>query len=259
MKKVLILAVGFVLTVITVLVVSVAMVFVGRKELQPTGSLAEGVLAIKDGFTSAYCLDAGDGQYVLVDAGKDPKGGAILTALAARHIEPEAIVAILLTHGHPDHTAAVPLFPKAGIFALEKEAGVVAGTEGSHAPIGRVLGLFSKPTGLHITHPVNDGDRFTVNKLPIRVFAVPGHTGGSAVFFAQQTLFFGDSADANKDGTFTGSPWLMSDDAEQNVASLKRLAQRLAPEAATVKTLVFAHSGALQEGLAPLTTFAAAH
>ncbi len=259
MRRVFVLAGAFVAIVIAVLVGSVAMVFAGRKDLQPTGSLSAGVLAIKDGFTSAYCLDAGDGQYVLVDAGKDEKGEAILAALATQHIAPEAIVAVLLTHGHSDHTAAVPLFHNAEIAALPEEAGVIAGTEGSRAPIGRFLGFLAKPTGIRITHAVHDGEVLTVNKLPIHIFAVPGHTDGSAAFLARGALFLGDSADAKKDGTFTGSPWLMSDDAAQNVESLKRLAQRLAPEAEAIKALVFAHSGALHEGLAPLTTFAAAH
>ena len=258
MKRTLIAFFAIVSTLVAVLVISVAIVFAGRKGLQPTGSLSEGVLAIKDGYTSAYCLDAGDGQYVLIDAGKDDKGEAIKAALAAQHIQPEAIRAILLTHGHPDHTAAVPLFPKAEVVALQEEVGVVEGTEGSHAPIGILLGS-PKPTGLHVTHPAHDGEVFTVNKLPIRIFATPGHTPGSAAFLTNGALFLGDSADAKKDDTFEGAPWLASDSQSQNIASLKHLAERLAAEPESVKILVFAHSGALKAGLTPLATFAAAH
>ena len=259
MKRVLTMVGALLIGIVAMLVISVAMVFAGRKALQTTGSLTEGVLSIKDGFSSAYCLDAGDGQFVLVDAGKDPKGEAILTALAAQHIQPEAIRAYPAdprpSRSHGRHLVV----PRCEVVALPEETGVVEGTEGSHSPIGSLLSFTLKPTGIKITHPVHDGDVFTVNKLPIRIFAVPGHTPGSAAFLARGALFLGDSADAKKDGTFAGAPWLMSDSSEQNMASLKRLAQRLASEADAVKLLVFAHSGALQEGLAPLTAFAAAH
>lgn len=46
------------------------------------------------------------------------------------------------------------------------------------------------------------------------------------------------------------------DSQEEDRASLVRLGQRLEKDGAVVKAIVFAHSGALTEGLTPLTTFA---
>ena len=53
-----------------------------------------------------------------------------------------------------------------------------------------------------------------------------------------------------------GSPWLFSDDADQNRASLAGLATRLAAGKDEVRAIVFAHSGALTRGLDPLVEFA---
>jgi hypothetical protein len=69
-------------------------------------------------------------------------------------------------------------------------------------------------------------------------------------------LFLGDAADAGRDGALKGAPWVFSDSQADDRASLVRLEQRLAKEGADVSVIAFAHSGALFEGLAPLTTFA---
>ena len=90
--------------------------------------------------------------------------------------------------------------------------------------------------------------------MPVTAFAVPGHTPGSAVFFARGVLFFGDSAGASKDGVVMKAVGLFSKNSGQNVASLKALATRLAPRSAEIKMLAFGHTGPL-EGFAPLAAF----
>jgi hypothetical protein len=55
-----------------------------------------------------------------------------------------------------------------------------------------------------------------------------------------------------------GSSWAFSESQAQDRASLVRLQQLLAKENADVKTIVFAHSGVLTQGLAPLAAFAGA-
>ena len=69
-------------------------------------------------------------------------------------------------------------------------------------------------------------------------------------------LFFGDSADASRDGQVKGAPWLFTEDTAQDRLSLIHLADRLRQEGTEVKALIFSHSGALTRGLEPLITFA---
>ncbi|MGA3122339.1 MAG: MBL fold metallo-hydrolase [Polyangiaceae bacterium] len=201
--------------------------------------LAPGVETVKDGFVSVFMLDAGPGKVALIDAGKDGSGKAILAALARRGLTPAAVAAIFLTHGHGDHTAGCKLFPDAQVYALENEVSLIG-------------------TAAKVTHALNDGDTADVGDLHMEVFAMPGHTPGSAVYLARGVLFFGDSAGAAKDGTMMKAVPLFSKDPAQNVASLKALSARLQPRMAEIKTLAFAHTGPLV-AVQPLFVFAASH
>lgn len=198
-----------------------------------------GVVTVKDGFVSVFVLESGPGKVVLVDAGNDEKGTALLAALSTRGLTPASVSAILLTHGHRDHVAGCKLFPSAEVYAMDNEQ--------------TLIGDAAK-----VTHPLKDGDAFDVGELHVEAFAVPGHTDGSAVYFARGVLFFGDSAGATKDGKVAKAVGIFTKDSPQNVASLKALSTRLQPRSAEVKELAFAHSGPL-DGFAPLAAFAAAN
>lgn len=238
-----------VLLLVAVPAVPLASAFIGISKVEDGKELAPGARVVKDGYTSLSMLDVGDGKVALIDAGDDKTGKSILAALAKKGLDAQAVTAILLTHGHPDHTAACPLFPNAKIYALAAEVPLIEGTAGAKSPLSKVMS--AKPTGIHVTNPVADGDTITLGATKIRVFAVPGHTAGSAAYLADGALYLGDSAAAETSGKVRGAPWLFSDDQAQNVASLHALGERLRPEAATIKYLVPAHSGVL-EGLSPL-------
>jgi len=198
--------------------------------------VAPGVETVKDGFVSVFLLDVGPGKVALVDAGNDKSGKAVLAALSRRSLGPQAVSAILLTHGHPDHMAACKLFPDAQVYALEAEVSLIG-------------------DAVKVTHPLKDGGAFDVGELHVEVFAVPGHTAGSAVYLTRGVLFFGDSAGASKSGQMMKAVRFFSKDSAQNVASLKALEARLRPRAAEVKELAFAHTGPLV-GFEPFTAFA---
>ncbi len=198
-----------------------------------------GVETVKDGFVSVFVLDVGPGKVALVDAGKDASGKAILAALAGRGLTPASVVAIFLTHGHGDHTAACKLFPDAQVYALASEVALVG-------------------DAARVTHPLEDGEVSDVGDVHVETFAVPGHTPGSAVYLARGALFFGDSAGASKDGAMMKAVRLFSKDSAQNVASLKALEARLQPRAAEIKALAFAHTGPLA-GYEPFVAFASSH
>jgi hypothetical protein len=70
-------------------------------------------------------------------------------------------------------------------------------------------------------------------------------------------LFTGDSAEATKNAKLAAGHRLFTENPAQDRASLRQLAQRLAPSVAEVKAIACAHSGVLTRGLAPLTEFAA--
>ena len=97
--------------------------------------------------------------------------------------------------------------------------------------------------GFRVTDPLQDGQHVAVGTATITALHIPGHTGGSAAYLFHDVLFLGDSANGRADGTVVSAPWVVSDDVDQNVASLTALRERLAGMGRSVKTLAFGHSG----------------
>jgi glyoxylase-like metal-dependent hydrolase (beta-lactamase superfamily II) len=201
--------------------------------------LAPGVTIVKDAFVSVAVLDVAADKVALVDCGNDKEAKAVLAALAERKLAAASVAAIFLTHGHGDHTNGCRAFPSAEVYAMQEDVALIG-------------------AAADVKHPLKDGDVTELGDLRVEAFATPGHTPGSAVYFARGVLFFGDSAGGAKDGTMMPAVRLFSKDPDQNVASLKALEARLAPRAAEVKTLAFAHSGPL-DGFAPFAAFASSH
>ncbi len=214
--------------------------FGGRASIVDGAEPAPGVRIIKDGIVTVGVVDAGDGKVLLIDAGNDPEGKAILAELTRRHAAPDAVSAIFLTHGHPDHTAGAHLFPHAAVYALQADVSLAEGREGSHGPVTHLFP--PKDNGTRVSNVAHDGDTITVGSAQVRVFALPGHTAGSAAYLTRAVLFLGDSAGLKSDGTLTGSPWALSDNGAQNHASLRALADRLRPEQVGIVAIAPAHT-----------------
>ena len=254
MKRILIYAGLLVLVVVVAGATVIGSAFLGRQAI-PDGFEINGIRIVRDGFVSVAVVPMGEGEVALVDAGNDPSGEAVRAELSRRGLMPEAVKAVLITHGHRDHISGVAAFPNAAVMALAAEVPLAEGRAGARGPVTRFFP--ARPTGVKVTLPLQDGDGAMLGETMVRVFAVPGHTGGSAAYLVNGVLFLGDSADATSAGELRGAPWAFSDDAAQNRRSLVRLHQRLVEEALTVQAIAFAHSGVLVNGLVPLAAFAA--
>lgn len=214
------------------------------------------IRVIADSMAAMGVVPVGADQVVVVDTGMEADGKVILDELARRKLGPEAVRAVLLTHGHPDHVSGVPLFPKAEVMILEPDVATAEGRAPYLGPLQKRM--FSvELRNFKITRALHDGESVAIGDATFRVYAVPGHTAGSAAFLVDGVLFLGDSADATREGTLRPLPALLTEDPAQNRTSLVRLAERLEAERAEVKTIVFSHSGSV-DGLAPLSAFAKA-
>ena len=76
---------------------------------------------------------------VLIDAGMDARGTAILAELKAQAVRPDQVKAVLLTHGHPDHYAASVLFPAATVYAGAGDLSMIRGDKTHYPPFGRLV------------------------------------------------------------------------------------------------------------------------
>jgi glyoxylase-like metal-dependent hydrolase (beta-lactamase superfamily II) len=244
------------LAVIALLVAALGMVvgpFLTLKRL-PERVEINGMALVKDGFVSAAVVPLSDREVALVDAGNDVQARALLAELARRGLGPDDVKVILLTHGHSDHSGGIAKFAKAQVMALAEEVDVVEGRSTGGGPIMRFRS--PKPTGIRLSRALHDGDVLQMGSFQVRVFAVPGHTPGSAAYAIGENLFLGDSANQGKQGRLEAAPWAFSESAAQNRKSLVELARCLANDS-SIKTLVFSHSPPLQRGTAPLLEFAA--
>jgi hydroxyacylglutathione hydrolase len=211
-------------------------VFGRNLPIEDRGHPAAGVEFVKDSIVSVAILDVAPGKVALVDCGNDKGGDAVKAALASRGLSASDVSAIFLTHGHPDHTAGCKQFAQAKVYAMAQEIPVIG-------------------DAAKVTQPLQDGSVTTIGGLTVEAFWVPGHTPGSAVYFANGVLFFGDAAAAHKDHKMMQGFSLFAKDPAENIASLRKLEARLAPRAAEVKRLAFAHSGPL-DGFEPFADFA---
>ena len=214
----------------------------------------KGVRIVKDGMVSLAVLDIGNSEVALIDAGYDKSGKAVLSELYRRGLGPEAVKAILLTHGHIDHIGAAAMFPKAEIMALAEDVAMAEGRTGHKGFLPCLLPV--KLTGLKVTRILSDGETFKLGNLNFRVFSIPGHTAGSAAFLVGGVLFLGDSAFATRDSGLREASCPFSEDMKRNRASLARLGRLLDGENNSVEAIIFSHSSPLTRGIEPLREFA---
>jgi len=135
--------------------------------------------------TGCYIVWNEESVAAVIDPGDEPdRISALLSSLGL------TAGAILLTHGHFDHVAAVDAL-SAGIpvyiNALDEEMLTDPGKNGSVYFGTPPVTVLSKPTVF------SDGDVVTVGSLSFTVVHTPGHTKGSSVFFIDDLVFSGDT------------------------------------------------------------------
>ena len=155
--------------------------------------------------TNCYILEH-DNKIAVIDPGDE--AGRILGELKKSDAQVEYI---LLTHGHYDHTTAVPelhkALPQAGIYIHRADADGAGNTLFPLA--GQVEGLLF----------YGEGDTLPLGSLTIEVMHTPGHSPGSVTLKAGDVLFTGDTLFAGS----MGRTDLSGGNEEEIMASLKRL------------------------------------
>ena len=157
--------------------------------------------------TNCYILeDEVEKKTAVIDPGDE--AGRILSILEEMDSQVEYI---LLTHGHYDHTTAVPelheALPGAKIYIHQADAN---GTG------GRIFPLAGQVSGLNF---YGEGDSLPLGSLSIQVLHTPGHSQGSVTLKVRDILFTGDTLFAGD----CGRTDLPGGSYDQILASLGRL------------------------------------
>lgn len=158
--------------------------------------------------TNCYVLaDEKEKVCAVIDPGGDAAG--ILELLKADGL---TLSAILLTHGHFDHTGAVADLEKAcPNTPVYIHKGDVEGANPS---------VFPPLTGIALTY-YDEGDRVMVGSIPVDVLHTPGHSKGSVTLKVGDVLFCGDTLFAGS----CGRTDLAGGSYDEIMASLKKLGE----------------------------------
>lgn len=132
--------------------------------------------------TNCYLVfDPGRTDALVIDPGDNPE--RIFAALNGR-----TPAAVLLTHGHFDHTGALSAFAGVPIYIHEADAPMLSDP---HLSVGDGNGdLRPRPAA---THLLADGEQMHLAGLDLAVLHTPGHTPGGVTYQIGDALFTGDT------------------------------------------------------------------
>jgi glyoxylase-like metal-dependent hydrolase (beta-lactamase superfamily II) len=128
---------------------------------------------------NVYLLSS-SGQAIVVDGAAEPD--RIIREVSSRAL---TVSAIVQTHNHPDHTAALPAL----VAALNAP---VLAHPADRMPVP--------------TESLEDGQLVQVGGADVVVFHTPGHTPGSLSYLVEGFLFSGDTLFPGGPGNTEGSP-----------------------------------------------------
>lgn len=158
--------------------------------------------------TNCYLLmDEETNKGAIIDPGGNAEG--IAGVIAQMGMTP---VAIFLTHGHYDHTGAVPDLRK-------KYADIPVYLHAVDAAMTKKIDSLMPDVGETVDY--GEGDEISIGNLTVHVYHTPGHSGGSVTLEVGDVLFTGDTLFQGS----CGRTDLAGGSTETILKSLKRLAQ----------------------------------
>ena len=148
-----------------------------------TGKIVDNIFAIKDEFVNMYLLQDSN-NYIAIDAGKDLD--VVSAELKKLNINPDMVIAVLLTHSDPDHVAGLPLFKNAKIYLAKAEVPMLTGEK------QKIPGVSNKISRNDYTL-LEDHQTLIIGNEKSFSILTKGHTSGSMCFQVNDKyLFTGD-------------------------------------------------------------------
>ncbi|WP_247040115.1 MBL fold metallo-hydrolase [Arthrobacter rhizosphaerae] len=186
---------------------------------QRTTEPAEGVFFV-EGPASNWIIVREGADFILIDGGYPRDVEHVLTSIRYVGLEPGHAKAMLITHGHVDHTGSAAHFSReygTRILCSPEEEAHVGGQEKHQVTVGQVLRHAWRPRVfrwmLHViragalsAEPATKARAWATDELQAlpgspRAVLVPGHTPGNTVFFLPNA-----QAVATGDALVTGHP-----------------------------------------------------
>jgi hydroxyacylglutathione hydrolase len=188
------------------------------KKMSPVGTkeITAHIFSIEDSFVNMFLIQDSD-RYVAIDAGNSIDN--ISKGLKELNINPDKVVAVLLTHSDGDHVAALKLFKNAKIYLSKQEEQMLNGQT------ARMLYVKNKIDTTTYSL-IDDQQTFYIGNLKIKGILTPGHTPGSMCYVISESfLFVGDalSLQRGKIARFNDAFNMDSKMAEQSMNNITHL------------------------------------
>jgi glyoxylase-like metal-dependent hydrolase (beta-lactamase superfamily II) len=226
------------LLVFLLLVVAAGVLQWARQRAEPAQPVRGSVTRVRNLFADFYAAHNG-GRILLFDAGADPWGQALDTLLAKT--PRDQVTDVFVTHGHPDHIAALSLCKSARVHAGKDDAAIIEQTRGAEPLIARAVSyLLPRPAAKVVDALAGDIDVPVGAGQSVRAIPMPGHTRGSYAYLWEGVLFVGDSIQY-KEGALAPADPNFTVDAEENAKSIAALAPLV--KAGKILTVCTGHFG----------------
>jgi len=185
------------------------------KKMNPieTSQLTDSIYTIKDSFVNIYLLKSGN-DFIAIDGGNSVEG--IKSGLNKLNINPDNVVAVLLTHTDGDHVNALSLFPKAKIYISKQEEQMINGKTSRFAFFKNSISADSYST-------IEDNQVFNILNYAIQGILVPGHTPGSMCYLIKDKYLFTGDALSLKEGKISGFNKFFNMDSKTALESMSKL------------------------------------
>lgn len=209
---------GIVFLVLVVLLFSAGYMIKVKSELKKmssvaTGEITDNIFTIQDAFSNMYLVND-SGQYIAIDAGN--KIDVISKELEKLQINPDDVVAVLLTHSDADHVASLPLFKKANVYLSKQEEQMLTGETGRFLFMGNKIDRKE-----YIL--LEDQHSLTIGNTSIKGILTPGHTPGAMCYLINGKYLFTGDALSLKNGKVHTFNEFFNMETEQAVKSLNKI------------------------------------
>jgi len=174
-----------------------------------TGHIVDNIFVVKDDFTNVFIVQD-DTQYIVIDCANNP--ATVEEQMKSLGINPNDVVAVLLTHTDGDHVGALGLFDNAKLYMSKEEEKMINGEKSKFLWFGNSL-----PRTDYIL--LEDREVVQIGNLKIEGILVPGHTSGMMAYLINDKYLFTGDILSLKDGKIAPIPAFFDMDNAQAIAS----------------------------------------
>ena len=217
LKKVLT-AIGIVILIIALFIA----VFVIKAKLElktmasiETKEIVDNIFSVQDSYTNLFLIKDST-QYIAIDGGNNLD--VVSVELKKLNIDPNKIIAVLLTHTDKDHVAAIKLFKNAKIYLSKQEEQMINGKK------PRFFYFLGNKIDTKEYSLIKDQQILNIGNIKIKGILTPGHTPGSMCYLINNKYLFTGDAISIKAGKIDKFNDLFNMDTETAIKSIEKIA-----------------------------------